>query len=102
MQWTKRALNQWLRSASPAFGESLALEMLGLPRARRQRGGGRHPRPPAPRFPVGRPARTETSGRPAEPGDQATVTRVPIGVSGKTTAALAGGISTHPSLWGKP
>ena len=31
-----------------------------------------------------------------------TVTRVPSGVSGKTTAALDGGISTQPSLWGKP
>ena len=30
----------------------------------------------------------------------ATVTRVPSGVSGNTTAALAGGISTQPSLWG--
>jgi enoyl-CoA hydratase len=30
VQWTKRALNQWLKSASPAFGESLALEMLGF------------------------------------------------------------------------
>ena len=31
---------------------------------------------------------------------QVTVTRVPIGVYGKTTPALAGGISTHPTLWG--
>jgi enoyl-CoA hydratase len=30
VQWTKRVLNQWLRSASPAFGESLALEMIGF------------------------------------------------------------------------
>jgi enoyl-CoA hydratase len=30
VQWTKRVLNQWMRSASPAFGESLALEMLGF------------------------------------------------------------------------
>lgn len=30
VQWTKRVLNQWLRAASPAFGESLALEMLGF------------------------------------------------------------------------
>ncbi len=30
VQWTIRALNQWLKSASPAFGESLALEMLGF------------------------------------------------------------------------
>jgi hypothetical protein len=32
----------------------------------------------------------------------ATVTNVPSGVRGKTTAALAIGISTHPSLWGNP
>jgi enoyl-CoA hydratase len=30
VQWTKRALNQWLRSNSAVFGESLALEMLGF------------------------------------------------------------------------
>jgi enoyl-CoA hydratase len=30
VQWTKRVLNQWLVAASPAFGESLALEMLGF------------------------------------------------------------------------
>jgi enoyl-CoA hydratase len=30
VQWTKRALNQWLRSNVPVFGESLALEMLGF------------------------------------------------------------------------
>jgi enoyl-CoA hydratase len=30
VQWTKRSLNQWLKTASPAFGESLALEMLGF------------------------------------------------------------------------
>jgi enoyl-CoA hydratase len=30
VQWTKRVLNQWMRSASPAFGESLALEMIGF------------------------------------------------------------------------
>ena len=30
VQWTKRVLNQWLVSATPAFGESLALEMLGF------------------------------------------------------------------------
>jgi enoyl-CoA hydratase len=30
VQWTKRALNQWLRSNAPVFGESLALEMLGF------------------------------------------------------------------------
>jgi enoyl-CoA hydratase len=30
VQWTKRALNRWLVTAAPAFGESLALEMLGF------------------------------------------------------------------------
>lgn len=30
VQWTKRALNQWLRSNASVFGESLALEMLGF------------------------------------------------------------------------
>lgn len=30
VQWTKRAINRWLVTAAPAFGESLALEMLGF------------------------------------------------------------------------
>ena len=30
LQWTKRAINRWLVTAVPAFGESLALEMLGF------------------------------------------------------------------------
>lgn len=30
VQWTKRVMNQWLRQAMPAFGESIALEMLGF------------------------------------------------------------------------
>lgn len=30
VQWTKRVMNQWLRHALPAFGESVALEMLGF------------------------------------------------------------------------
>ena len=30
VQWTKRAINRWLVSAAPTFGESLALEMLGF------------------------------------------------------------------------
>lgn len=30
VQWTRRAVNQWLRQALPTFGESLALEMLGF------------------------------------------------------------------------
>ena len=30
VQWTKRALNQWMVSNAAVFGESLALEMLGF------------------------------------------------------------------------
>jgi len=30
VQWTKRVMNQWLRQAMPAFGESVALVMLGF------------------------------------------------------------------------
>jgi len=30
VQWTRRALNGWLRQQLPVFGESLALEMLGF------------------------------------------------------------------------
>jgi len=30
VQWTKRVMNQWVRQALPAFGESMALEMLGF------------------------------------------------------------------------
>jgi enoyl-CoA hydratase len=30
LQWTKHALNNWLRAAGPAFDASLALEMLGF------------------------------------------------------------------------
>ena len=30
VQWTRHALNGWLRLAMPTFGESLALEMLGF------------------------------------------------------------------------
>jgi enoyl-CoA hydratase len=30
IRWTKRALNNWLRQASPIFDASLALEMLNF------------------------------------------------------------------------
>jgi enoyl-CoA hydratase len=30
VQWTRRVMNHWLRQALPAFGESVALEMLGF------------------------------------------------------------------------
>jgi enoyl-CoA hydratase len=55
VQWTKRALNQWLKSASPAFGESLALEMLGFlgPDAKEGLSAVREHRPP--HFPSGAP-----------------------------------------------
>lgn len=51
VQWTKRALNQWTAQAMPAFGESLALEMLGFlgPDAREGLAAVRERR--APRFP---------------------------------------------------
>ncbi len=30
VQWTRRVMNHWMRQALPAFGESVALEMLGF------------------------------------------------------------------------
>jgi len=30
LRWTKRALNNWLRTTAPAFDASLAFEMLGF------------------------------------------------------------------------
>jgi enoyl-CoA hydratase len=30
MQWTKRALNNWLKMSGPSFDASLALEFLGF------------------------------------------------------------------------
>jgi len=55
VQWTKRTLNQWLKTASPAFGESLALEMLGFlgPDAAEGVAALRERRPP--RFPSAEP-----------------------------------------------
>ncbi len=55
VQWTKRALNQWTAQAMPAFGESLALEMLGFlgPDAREGLAAVRERR--APRFPSAAP-----------------------------------------------
>jgi enoyl-CoA hydratase len=49
VQWTKRVLNQWLRDASPLFGESLALEMMGFlgPDAKEGVAALRERRPPA-------------------------------------------------------
>src|SRR3984957_2679860 len=63
VQWTRRVMNHWLRQALPAFGESVALEMLGFlgPDAR---GGLAAIRERRPRW------------------DHSTVTRVPIGVKG--------------------
>ncbi|MGH9091968.1 MAG: enoyl-CoA hydratase/isomerase family protein [Acidimicrobiales bacterium] len=57
VRWTKRVLNQWLRQASPVFGESLALEMLGFlgPDAREGLAAVRERRPPD--FPSARPYR---------------------------------------------
>jgi enoyl-CoA hydratase/carnithine racemase len=49
LQWTKRSINRWLVAAAPAFGESLALEMLGFlgPDAREGLAAIRDRRPPA-------------------------------------------------------
>jgi enoyl-CoA hydratase/carnithine racemase len=57
VQWTKRALNQWLRSNAPVFGESLALEMLGFlgPDAREGLASLKERRPPT--FPSTTPER---------------------------------------------
>ena len=57
VQWTKRVLNQWLSLSAPAFGESLALEMLGFlgPDAREGLAAVRERRPPE--FPSARRAR---------------------------------------------
>jgi enoyl-CoA hydratase len=51
VQWTKRVMNQWIRQALPAFGESMALEMLGFlgPDAKEGVAALRERRPP--RFP---------------------------------------------------
>jgi len=55
VQWTKRALNQWMVTNSPVFGESLALEMLGFlgPDAVEGLAAVRERRPPE--FPSARP-----------------------------------------------
>jgi enoyl-CoA hydratase len=57
VQWTKRVLNQWLRQSGAAFGESLALEMLGFlgPDAREGVAAIRERRPPE--FPSAAPFR---------------------------------------------
>ena len=54
IQWTKRAMNQWIRQALPTFGESMALEMLGFlgPDAREGLAAVRERREP--RFPSAR------------------------------------------------
>lgn len=51
VQWTKRVMNQWMRQAMGAFGESVALEMLGFlgPDAKEGLAALRQRRPP--RFP---------------------------------------------------
>ena len=52
IRWTKYALNNWLRSAGPAFDASLALEFLGFtgPEAREGLAAHREKRPP--KFPT--------------------------------------------------
>jgi enoyl-CoA hydratase len=48
IRWTKHALNNWMRSAGPAFDASLALELLGFggPEAREGLASFREKRPP--------------------------------------------------------
>jgi enoyl-CoA hydratase len=60
VQWTKRALNQWMVSNAAVFGESLALEMLGFlgPDAAEGVAAVKDRRPPE--FPSARPASTLT------------------------------------------
>ena len=76
------------------WGSSGRTPRKGLPPS--GSGGLRSSRRPALRSRSQRPTPEEEREAPG----QETVTRVPMGVSGKTTAALAGGISTQPSLWG--
>jgi len=110
VQWTKRVLNLWMRQSAPVFGESLALEMLGFlgPDAKRASPpSGSTANRTSPRPLTGRACGSgvfapSTQLEPVDPPGYWTVTRVPMGVIGHTTAALAGGISTQPSLWGDP
>ncbi len=62
VQWTKRALNQWLKAASPAFGESLALEMLGFLGADAREGVSALRDRRSPRFPSAADNRDGTEG----------------------------------------
>ena len=61
VQWTKRALNQWMVSNAAVFGESLALEMLGFlgPDAAEGLAAVKDRRPPE--FPSARTAPVSTS-----------------------------------------
>ena len=52
VQWTKRAMNQWMLQAAPVFGESLALEMLGFLGPGRHRGDPGGAGAPSARVPV--------------------------------------------------
>ena len=50
IRWTKYALNNWLRSAGPAFDASLALEFLGFTGPEAREGLASHKEKRAPRF----------------------------------------------------
>jgi enoyl-CoA hydratase len=60
VQWTKRALNQWMVTNGAVFGESLALEMLGFlgPDAAEGLAAMKERRPPE--FPSARPTSSST------------------------------------------
>ncbi len=64
IQWTKRALNQWLSAASGTFGESLALEMLGFLGPDAQEGVAALPRPASATISVSRARSSVTAADP--------------------------------------
>jgi enoyl-CoA hydratase len=55
IRWTKHALNNWLRSAGPAFDASLALEFLGFSGPEVKEGLASHLEKRRPSFPPGSP-----------------------------------------------
>jgi enoyl-CoA hydratase len=55
IRWTKYALNNWLRSAGPAFDASLALEFLGFTGPEVEEGLAAHLEKRKPAFPPGSP-----------------------------------------------
>ena len=55
IRWTKYSLNNWLRSAGPAFDASLALEFLGFTGPDAPEGLASHLEKRKPKFPPGSP-----------------------------------------------